>query len=593
MRIYCLVSFVLLIGFRPIAFCQHRQKLPENLVFKHFTSADGLAQRSVSDIIQDKNGYLWFGTRDGLNNFDGHKFVVYRHSSVDSNSLSNSNIHSIHEDRYGNIWIGTERGLNKYNPASDSFTRYTLSDVANTVEDHVVRGIMQIDSNLLWVGTANGIVQVDSNTNQIARIQKGDNRLNLPVDNNIRSFLKDNDGNIWICNTTYIDLYHAKRGFFKQLHYPQTAEKSIHLNDLPTLFMDKKNIIWLGHEKGLAQYDPLTEKFTDFYFEGQKAVTTSVRTVCEDRFGNLWIGSYAGLYILSADRTELRHVVHDPNNETSLSQNSIYKILRDARGDMWIGTWADGINYYNRDDDAFKHIAFGNTSNKLNYRVVSGMAEDADGNIWIGTEGGGLNFYDRRTKTFTYYTHQPRNPHSLSGNNVKAVIIDCKDGIWIGMHDGGLNYLNPRKKPFKFQQIDFSPHENIALKAYKVLTLFEDHVGNIWIGTLTGGLMFYDVEAKVLSKIDNDIKSVMSITQTENPDVLLYGGNNGLETINIRTREKGAIPIPGHAPNEPPPYVNCIFVDPSNNYWVGTEGQGLHVYHPNEKTTTSYRTQQG
>ena len=593
MRSYLLISFLFLIGFSPIVCGQYQQGIPKDLVFKYFTSTDGLSQRSVADIIQDKKGYLWFGTRDGLNKFDGQKFVIYRHTLVDSNSLSNSNVHAIYEDSYGHLWVGTERGLNKYNPTTDNFIRYQLSDAPDVVSDNVVRGITQIDNDLLWVATANGIVQVNIKTNQISRIQRRNSSTNSPSDNNIRSFLKDNEGNIWICNTKYIDVYHADRGFYKHLHYPQKAGSSIHLNDLPTLFMDKRNNLWLGYEKGLARYDPLTENFIDFDFHDKKAITTSVRTLCEDHFGNLWIGSYSGLYILNTDRSELKHIVHDPNNSSSLSQNSIYKIIRDSRGDMWIGTWADGINYYNRDNAAFRHIPFGNTDNKLNYRVVSGMAEDAKGNLWIGTEGGGLNFYDRETKKFTYYNHDSYNPHSLSGSNVKSVIIDRKGGIWIGMHDGGLNYLDPNKKPFKFQQIDFLSHQNISLKAYKVLTLFEDRNGNIWIGTLTGGLIFYDTHQKNLSKIDKDIKTVMSITQTENPDILLVGGNNGLETIHIQTKQKQTIPIKELAQNDPPLYINCIFVDPSNNYWVGTEGQGLHIYNPKNKTTISYSTKDG
>ncbi|NGM61046.1 response regulator [Sphingobacterium sp. SGG-5] len=591
MRVYLLISFFL-VGFDAIVFGQHQQSIPKDPIFNRFTSANGLSQRSVADIIQDKRGYIWFGTRDGLNKFDGHKFIIYRHTPADTSSLSNSNVHAIYEDSYGNLWIGTERGLNKYNPIADNFTRYKLSNAANMVEDNIVRGIMQIDSNLLWVATVNGIVQVNIKTDEHARIQKSNN-VNSPSDNNIRCFLKDDQGNIWICNTKYIDVYHPKKGFFRHLNYPQKAANAIHLNDLPVLFIDTKNTLWLGHEKGLVRYDPLTENFVNFYFDGNRPITSPVRTICEDRFGNLWIGSYSGLYILSADHTELKHIVHDPNNANSLSQNSIYKIIRDSRGDMWIGTWADGVNYYNQDNSAFKSIYSGNTNSKLNYKVVSGMAEDSEGNLWIGTEGGGLNFYDRKAKKFTYYKHNPHDPGSLSANNVKAVIIDRHNGLWVGIHDGGLNYLPANSKSAKFQQIDFSSHQNISLKAYKVLTLFEDYNGNIWIGTLTGGLIFYDTHKKTLSKIDKDIKTVMSIVQTENPDILLTGGSTGLETIDIRTKQQRTLRIKEFGKNDSPPYVNCIFVDPSNNYWIGTEGQGLHIYNPKNKTTKSYSTKDG
>src|SRR5690606_7065587 len=372
MNIY-FFSFALFWGtFFQAAYAQKLNNIPEDLKFQHFTSVNGLSQRSVADIIQDKKGYIWFGTRDGLNKFDGQKFVVYRHNTTDSTSLSNSNIHAIYEDQEENLWVGTERGLNKYNPSADNFIRYTFADSPHAVADNLIRGIRQVSNSILWVATENGIIQLDIKTNEVKKIQKESGKYNSLSDNNLRSFLKDNEGNIWICNTKYIDVYNTEKGFFKRLHYPQKADNSrIHLNDLPTLFIDKKNTLWLGYEQGLAWYDRSTESFIDFEFQHKKAVASSTRTLCEDHFGNLWIGSYSGLYILSNDRQKLKHIVHDPDNSTSLSQNSIYRIIRDSRGDMWIGTWADGVNYYNQDNGAFKSIYSGNTDNKLNYKVVS------------------------------------------------------------------------------------------------------------------------------------------------------------------------------------------------------------------------------
>ncbi len=574
-------------------FAQNSNNIPEDFKFQHFTSANGLSQRSVMAIIQDRKGYLWFGTRDGLNKFDGNKFIVYRHDLNNPNSLSNNNIHAIYEDSYGNLWIGTQIGLNKYNPKTDQFIRYKHFEKQNNVADHTVRGIMQINNDVIWAATDNGIIEINIHTSAIKRIKKQHNNANSLSDNQSRYFLKTKDGNIWICNTRYIDIYNPTQKTFKRLDYPKKNSNNIHLNDLPTLYVDQKQRIWLGYEQGLALYDPKTESFTDFEFNSNKVITTAVRSICEDSWNNLWIGSYSGLYILSAEHSQLKHIVHDENNSNSLSQNSIYKIIRDSRGDMWLGTWADGLNYYNRDNGAFKNISFGNTSNKLNYRVVSGIAEDAEGNLWIGTEGGGLNFYDKASKRFSYYTHNPNNPNSLSANNVKSVIIGRDGNIWIGIHDGGLNFLNPKKKPFEFKTIDFPKNSNVPLKGYKVLTLLEDKNGNIWIGTLTGGLIFYDVSTKILSKIDKDIKSIMSIVQTENPDVLLIGGDNGLETIDIKTKKREKIPLKKNTKENSPLYVNCIFVDNFNNYWVGTEGEGVYLYDPKTKKTRSYSIKEG
>src|SRR5690606_4263584 len=263
-------------------------------------------------------------------------------------------------------------------------------------------------------------------TEEIKKIQTPGHTTDSPVDVQTRYFLKSPDGQIWICRTKYIELYNPVRKTSRRIDYPKKNNDNIHLNDLPTLFYDRNGTLWLGYEQGLAIYDPFTRGFINFEFHNKRAVTAATRSICEDQSGNLWIGTYAGLYILNSDHTALHHIVHDENISTSLSQNSIYKILRDSRGDIWIGTWADGLNYYNKDNEIFKNITFGNKDTQLNYKVVSGIAEDSEGNLWIGTEGGGLNFYHRKTKKFTYYKNIPQDPNSLSGKTIKSGIIDKK-----------------------------------------------------------------------------------------------------------------------------------------------------------------------
>lgn len=587
---FCILLFQMLLQ---AAFAQHLNSIPEDFKFQHFTSANGLSQRSVMAIVQDKKGYLWFGTRDGLNKFDGNKFIIYRHDLNDPNSLSNNNIHAIYEDFTGNLWVGTQNGLNRYNPAEDNFIRYKSGNNSNDLTGNIISDITNINKEVIWVATENGISEINTINQKITHIQKNKSPDNSLSENKVRYILPTKNGNIWICNTRYIDYYNIKSKTFQRFDYPKKNSTSIHFNDLPTLYIDHNNTLWLGYEGGLAVYDHSLKRFIDFEFRQEKAITTAVRSISEDLHGNLWIGSYSGLYILGADQTDLKHIIHDENNPTSLSQNSIYKIIRDSRGDMWIGTWADGLNYYNRDNDAFKHISFGTTNNKLNYRVVSGITEDSNGNLWIGTEGGGLNFLNRTTKKLTYFKNIPGDPNSLSANNVKAVIIDNTKNIWIGMHDGGVNLLRPNQQPYKFHKIDFPKEHNLSLKSYKVLTLFEDTKGNIWIGTLTGGLIFYNPQTQTLSRIDKDIRTIMSIAQTEHPDILLIGGDKGLETFNINTHKRSKISLKNINQETSDIYVNCLFIDNFNNYWVGTEGFGVYMYDPKRKKAKVYGIKDG
>lgn len=590
---YNLYSFILFIGISLTISAQGNEDRDKNLKFQHFNSLNGLSQRSVMSILQDKKGYLWFGTRDGLNKFDGSKFVVYRHRIGDETSLSNNYIHSIYEDSKGNLWVGTQNGLNKFNPEKNNFTQYKNPDTKNAIPANIIWNIIELDDNLIWLATSNGISQFDIRTKKIKSLKNATNRFTF-LSKNTRSFFKTKEGNLWICNAEDIDVYNSKKGFFKKYKSPYSRNKDIHLNDLATLYQDSKNNIWLGYEKGLALYDSKLDQFIDYEFQGKKAIESAVRSISEDLSGNLWMGSYSGIYILNSEKTVLKNIVHDGKEYTSLSQNSIYKILCDSRGDMWIGTWADGVDYFNRDNDVFKEISFGDSNFKLNYKIVSGMAEDKNGNLWIGTEGGGLNFYNRKTKRFNYYKNEPNNKSSISANNIKSVIYNREGNLWIGIHDGGLNFLNPNSIPFKFEKIDFENTSESSLQSYKVLTLFEDKNGNIWIGTLTGGLLVYNIKDKKISRIHKDIRSIMSIVQTKDANFILAGGSNGLEKININSKERKEIVIKKKGANKNSfLYVNNIFIDDFNHYWIGTEGEGLFMYNPLRLETKNYGLKEG
>jgi signal transduction histidine kinase/ligand-binding sensor domain-containing protein/AraC-like DNA-binding protein/FixJ family two-component response regulator len=590
MKIYyqCFLFFVLGIFFTTSA-----QNIKEDLKFKHFTSSDGLSQRSVMAILQDQKGYLWFGTRDGLNKFDGQNFTVYRHFTEDSTSLSHNSLHSIYEDSFGNLWIGTQNGLNKFNPAKENFTQYKNSKSAKSIANNIIWGITQLD-NSLFVATNNGVSEINIKTDEIISYKNDSKTPNSLSNNSTRSFLKSNNGNLWIANITNIDIYNPTKNTFKRIEYPKKEGDKAFINDRPTLYQDIQNTIWLGYHNGLAKYDPILQIFTDYTFNTKKTITSAVRTICEDLSGNLWIGSYSGLYILDSEKKYLKHITQDENRANSLSQNSIYKIIRDSRGDMWLGTWAAGINYFNGDNQSFKEISFGKSDTSLNYKVVSGITEDEDGNLWIGTEGGGLNFLNRKTNTFEYFKNNPEQENCLTANNVKAVIKDKNDNIWVGIHDGGVNFLNPKKKPFQFQKIDFPKSSEYSLEGLKVLSLLEDKNGNIWIGTLTGGLILYDIKTSTLVKLDEDIRTVMCILESRNPNILLIGGDNGLESIHINTYKKTKINITDkRSKTQESLYVNSIFKDNFDNYWLGTEGQGAYMYNPKRKETKHFGMDEG
>ena len=567
---------------------------PNSLKFKHFSSKEGLSQSSVITIFQDKKGYLWFGTRDGLNKFDGNKFTIYRSNYRDSTSLTHSWITSLFEDSHGNLWVGTKDGLNKYNRAKDNFKQHFHSSKKNSLSNNEIWGITQLDSSSIVISTSFGLTNLEIKKNKFSYLLQIKNKTNALSDNRTRGFLKARDGSLWIITIASIDKYDPKKNSFSHYDYPPKTKKYLHINNSPTLFQDKKGTVWLGYEAGLAKFDTNTKTFEKYELNGNPNTQISVRTLYEDRNNNLWVGTYTGLYIISKNNNEIKKYVHNENEPKSLSQNSIYKIIEDSKGDIWIGTWAGGINYFDRKFDRFKQLGSGPKNNLLNYKVVSAIVEDPNNNLWIGTEGGGLNVLDRKTGLFRYYTKNSNNPNSISSNNIKSMIKDRDGNLWIGTHDAGLNFLNPQKKPFVFQHFDSKNINGVNIKDYRIISLLEDKNRNIWIGTLTDGLLFYNRTLKTFTNLQKETKSIFCIVQSSNPNKLLVGGSFGFEIVDINTKKRSSISLKNDQNDSHlSQSVNCIYEDNNKQYWIGTEGQGLYSYDISNKKIINYGIKEG
>ncbi|MDD7887835.1 two-component regulator propeller domain-containing protein [Flavivirga sp. 57AJ16] len=577
-------------------FAQEQENNYEALKFKNLSVKEGLSQSSVLSIIQDKKGFLWFGTRDGLNKYDGNEFKVFRQNPQDSTSLSNNFIKILYEDTKGNLWVGTVDGLNKYQPESDSFKKYFIKGYKNSNESNVIWDIIEDSGGYLWIGTEAGLKKFHIETDSFVELNHASTLLKSPI----RSLLIVDKNQLWIKTTDQVGVYNMKTYNVKLSSYKENYLKELIKSSVSVLYQDQKKNIWLGFNSGLAMLNKRNNKFEYFVLKSneESPITGEVRTIWEDYLGNLWVGTYNGLYILNPDRSRISRFMHDENNSNSLSQNSIYKIYEDIKGDIWIGTYAGGVSYYDRSFDVFKHFPSGTNNTKLNYKVVSSIVEDENNNLWIGTEGGGINFYDSNKGIFKYYTSNSNDSNSLSANNVKAIIQDHAGNFWIGTHDGGLNFLNPNKRPFKFIKYLNNPNRLNSLSNNRVISLFEDCQHNIWIGTSGGGLNVLNNKTKTITPIV-DNKNVLGdivhvITQTSDKNHLLLGGGNGLAKININTNQLDSINYLGTNKTEHNSgVVLSIYEDKNNHLWIGTEGNGLFYYKGESSETTKFNSNNG
>lgn len=564
----------------------------EAIKFVNLSIKEGLSQSSVLSLYQDQKGYMWAGTRDGLNRYDGVDFLKFRYSSRDSNSLSQNVVKAICEDEHGGLWIGTENGLNKYNEKTKGFQRIWVSSEMST-EANQITSLCAADNGAMWVGTIKGLHKIGSkNGEQLAYTRQAAVRSKLSK-SNIQALFRGKDGQLWICTSEGVECFNPSTDQLMSYKFPSEGSNA---NFIASVYEDKDQNIWLGFNGGLALWNKSSKVF-EYFRIGNRFIKDPVRSIQEDRKGNLWVGTYNGLYILDVKSGILQHYSHNENNSNSLSQNSIYSICRDKKGDMWLGTYFGGINYYSHSYNRFKNVTAGNNNRYLNYKVVSSILEDDNENLWIGTEGGGINFYNKATGIFNYYTHSSTNPHSISADNVKCMIMDKTDGLWIGLHDGGLNYLDTKNKPYRFLKIERGGN-NIPLSNNRIVSLLQDVQDNIWIGTSGGGLNRLNPKTKeVTAVIQNkaDIGNIVyMIAQSDSKDKIYIGSNIGLAELNLNTLQSNKIPFNKSTLNSSPNIsVLSVCKDKEGLIWVGTEGDGLYCYNLNSKESQHYGMAEG
>lgn len=586
---------IVLLSFLKNLQAQIPYKTANELNFKNYATEEGLSQRSVVAIAQDTRGYLWFGTRYGLNRFDGHEFKNYYYDATNENSLSNSWIKVLFKDDSGTIWVGTKNGLNTYNPQTDSFDRVQISNQENRPFNGEIYDIISDGNEGIWVAADIGLMHVNSNSKEV----KNFNELHEPIklESNRALSLLNLENALWIATSKTIHLYNKQENKIQTYGYPKDQSPESTKNYHTVLFQDKSGSIWLGHDGGLAKLDKENLEFIDVKDDkNAKLIESPVRTIYEDDEQNLWIGSYNGLYLLNKATNELIHYNNNPEDPESVSQKSIYKITEDSRGDLWIGTWAGGVNYLNRKSNVFKNYQIG--SNGLNYPVVSSIVETKEKNLWVGTEGGGLNYFNTAKNTFKHFVHDEADKNSISSNNIKAIVKDNNNNLWIATHNKGLSYALLEKQGPSFKDWVDKTHTFSNFSTNRATSLIEDTANNLWVGTDNRGLNYYDTKTGKSFRIadpNNILGTFISvIIQSPKEKVLLVGGENGLGSIAIDTKVIEPIKFK-QGTNTPYDIQKVISIYPqsSTQLWIGTEGDGLYSYNLESKKSVRYGINNG
>ena len=638
------------------------QQHEDNLVFGRFDVELGLSSNTVYAIIQDNTGFLWFGTDDGLNRYDGYNFKVFRNDPDNSNSISSNNIWSLMTDRSNNIWIGTKTGeLNKYNPRTEKFVSWKIeSDLA---EENSITCSYEDKKGNIWVGTyRDGLYRLDPFANKIDHWSSDPDNSKSLSHYYVRSITGDDFGNIYVA--TYIGFNKFNPSVsneFEHYYHNPSDKNSISNNIIWSISKSSldSNQIWLGTANGITVHNMVENMFSRIDIPNPQDLLygTSVGQVIEQMIDGeklIWVNSYAGLLKMNLSSGDTKRFLHDENNQQSLIDNQINQIFRDLSGVTWLAT-DNGISYLSPKKARFNSggsvLLDSESSNVLLRKNITAITETPDKRIWFGTTDGLYYFSAVNSKVFSYPGFENVSVWSLtsSSNNDlwvgtfgsglkqiflksglvkswvldhpdirtqavyynKSLLKDKKNNIWVGYWGAGVSRINPETNKYDLWLND-SDKPN-SLSNNDVWVIKEDRFGRIWLGTRGGGLNLFESGEEVIfhrwMKQDqnneglnsNNIYSMcesLRISSEKNETVLWIGTSNGLNKFRIRNKNSDIydfdVEIITYSVKDglPDNSVKSILEDMNGNLWLGT-GQGLSFYNTVKNEFTNFTTSDG
>jgi signal transduction histidine kinase/ligand-binding sensor domain-containing protein len=575
--------------------------LAQDVKFKHLSIEDGLSQNTVYAILQDSMGFLWIGTQDGLNKYDGYQFTVYQHQPQNAHSLSHNEVYALYEDSKGHLWVGTRNGLNQYDRQRDEFIHYFHEPKnPNSLNHNYVLSIDEDNSGRLWVGTSGGgLNKFDPQTGKFVHYQHDPKNPHSLSHNLVWPLHQDKTGMLWIgTDGGGLNKFDPKSKKFT--HYLPNAQAPDDLsNVLTSIYEDQTGTLWIGSLGGLHQFDRQSESFSHYFSEPENPHSLSYRAVwaiTEDSQGKLWVGTDGGgLDQFDRQTGQFIHHQHDPQRPTSLNDNHIFSLYQDRAGTIWVGTSGGGLNQFNQAQEKFSHyFPEPNNSNSLNDKNVFAIYTDKEGILWVGTNNGGLNKFERRRQKVTHYLNDPENPNSLSKNEVQTIYEDSKGVLWIGTYGGGLNRFNRQQN--NFVSYKNNPNNSSSLSDNYVFSIYEDKKETLWIGTRKG-LNQYDRQLDKFVPYHHESQNSHSHEKIS----VIYEGNNGVLWIGtigdgLNKLQTG---VPNvryqHEPQNPNSLsdnkISSIHEDATGILWIGTYGGGLNKF--DGETFTHYKEEDG
>ncbi|UCS91838.1 response regulator [Echinicola marina] len=555
--------------------------------FEHINMEDGLSGSTVFSILQDQQGFMWFGTKNGLNRYDGHNFKVFNSESKQSHGLANNFIYGLFEDSRGILWVGTGNGVYTYDPNTEQFTYFNkVSNHGQYISGNVGEIKESIEGEMLFAVNNKGFFKYSVEKDTL--IQYRDISQHHPEDNNFTNVDVDEKGDIWISSSRLgVYKYLPKRDqFIKTLHNEEVIQASVlHIEDYgSSLILGTKNAgVWvMDKSSGIAE--PLLTKATN----GKNLL---IRDLYKISNNELWIASESGLFIFDLEKKKYKNFRQNLNDPYSISDNAVYCIERDKEGGMWVGSYFGGVNFLPNHPTKFeKHYPIPN-SNTISGQRVRQFIEGNDSTIWIGTEDAGLNKYDPETNTFTHFL--PGNaPNSLSYHNIHGM-ARRGDELWVGTvtFAVGLNKINLNTNQVEI--IRFEADQNPS-EENEIHSLLVDTNDQVWLGTVTGLFQLDENKNSVHFTKEIGHKFIYDLLEDKYGNIWVGTYADGLIRYNPETGEtKTFLPNPENPNSLPHPSIINLFEDSQNRLWIATEGGGFCMYNEKSDDFSVYNSETG
>ena len=571
--------------------------------FEHITMDHGLSNGNVEAIIQDRQGFIWFGTGAGLDRYDGYRIKTYRPDPDNPQSLIGNAVHDILEDADGALWIATNQGLNRFDRATERFTRYTHDPAdPDSISGHEVFRILDDGKGGLWALTTDGgLNRFDRQTGRFVAYRYDPANPNSLSGDEGRALHLDRAGNLWVgIQGGGLNRFDPASGGFIRYRHDPADPNSLSGDGVWSIYEDRQGILWVGtHGNGLNSYDPKTGKFTRYRSDSSLA-DGFVFALTETGDGILWIATLSGgLYSLDPERRQFTRYLPNAADPNSINHNLIAAFREDRQGALWVGSLGKGVNRLDRAAAKFQWYRHRpDDPASLSNGSVWHIFEDRAGIVWVGTEGTGLNRLDPATGKFTHYRHDPNDPRSLSGSSAYNIYEDKSGALWVGTREG-INKMD--RATGTFTRYVHDPKDSGSLPFNDTRGTCEDSEGTLWVATSYGGVARFDPATEKFEAYRHDPnnsnslgKGIITTLKCDPAGGLwlgLWGGGLNRFDPKIETFRRYE-----HDPRDPASLSNnevwSIHLGSSGEMWIGTSG-GLNRFDPRAGRFTVYRRKDG